>query len=288
MRLIVSPFYDAAINLALEEVYFKHSEADLCFVYRNNASVIVGKHQNIFKEVNLAYCINNNIAYHRRISGGGTVFHDLGNLNISLHNTRREEFKVNYQPLLDLITETVKHFDIELNQGDRNDLYVQDHKVTGTACHVVRDRTIHHGTLLYNANKELLHECLHQPLKISGRGVDSVRSNITNLKEHLSKPLSEEEFFSQFIVHLSDILDAYIDYPTDQELETAIQLRDNKYTLDSWNLDYSPSFKAEIEIDGKDCIVDVDKGKVIRIDDEEVAKKLTGIDFKQFLLTYEK
>ena len=285
MRLIVSPFYNASVNLALEEVYFKHNNEELCFVYRNNPAVIVGKHQNIFKEVNLPFCIKNNIGYHRRISGGGTVYHDLGNLNISLHNTRKEEFKVDYQPLLDLITESMKRFGIELNQGERNDLYVEDHKVSGTACHVVRDRTIHHGTLLFNANQEQLHECLNQPLKISGRGVDSVRSNITNLKEHLSKPMSDEEFFSQFIVHLSDILDAYIDYPTDKEMETAIHLRDTKYTLDSWNLDYSPPFTAEMKIDEVACVVEVEKGKVVGIKQANriLIEKFTGKSFKDLL-----
>lgn len=286
MRLIVSPFYDPAVNLALEEVYFKHNNDNLCFTYRNNPSVIVGKHQNIFREVNLPYCIKNNIGYHRRISGGGTVFHDMGNLNISLHSTRKEEFKVNYQPLLDLISSAVKHFGIELREGERNDLFFQDRKVTGTACHVVRDRTIHHGTLLYNADKDLLHKCLHQPLKISGRGVDSVRSHTSNLREHLSDPLSNEAFFSQFIIHLSAILDAYIDYPTDEEMDTAILLRDNKYKLDSWNLDYSPPFKVEIEIDEKACVVEVEKGKVVGIDDEEFLKKYQCVEFKELLLKY--
>lgn len=287
MRLIVSPFYDPAVNLALEEVYFKHNNDNLCFIYRNNPSVIVGKHQNIFREVNLPYCIKNNIGYHRRISGGGAVFHDMGNLNISLHSTRKEEFKVNYQPLLDLICDAVKRFGIELNQGERNDLFFQDRKVTGTACHVVRDRTIHHGTLLYNTDKDQLHECLHQALTISGRGVDSVRSHTSNLREHLNDPLSNEAFFSQYIVHLSEILDAYIDYPTDDEVDTAVHLRDNKYKLDSWNLDYSPPFKAEMKIDGIACLVEVEKGKVLKIDDEEYSKKYQGVEFKELLLKYQ-
>lgn len=265
MRLVISPFTDAAMNLALEEVFFKSGNETLCFIYRNTSSVIVGKHQNIFKEVNIPFCLEHNIQFLRRISGGGTVFHDLGNLNISLHDTRNNEFKVDYKPLLQLIKDAVARFGIELSIGDRNDLYLKSMKITGTACHVVRSRTVHHGTLLFNTDKTLLHGSLSQPLKFTGRGVDSVSSKVTNIAEHMEKKRSSEEFFSEFIVSISDILEAYIDYPTDEEVHNAEQLKTDKYRLNSWNLDYSPPFKTELEIDGLTCSVDVEKGKIISI-----------------------
>lgn len=261
MRLIISPFTDAAINLALEEVYFKSSTEELCFIYRNTPTVVVGKHQNTFREVNLPFCIKNNIGFYRRISGGGTVFHDLGNLNISLHSTRKQEFKVDYEPLLNLITKGVEPFGIDLREGERNDLFLHDKKVTGTACHVVRDRTIHHGTLLLNSDKELIHECLHQALDIKGRGVESVRSKVTNILDQLEN-ITTEEFITRFTIHISEILEAYIDYPTDEEVEFAEKLKQEKYTMDEWNLDYSPPFEVELDIIGQITHFEVEKGHV--------------------------
>lgn len=286
MRFIVSPFTDPAINLALEEVYFNIKTDEFCFLYRNAPSVIIGKHQNIFREANLLYCIKNNVAFHRRLSGGGTVFHDLGNLNISLHSNRHDEYKVNYGPLLDLIKDTASKFGISLIEGKRNDLYLKEFKVTGTACHVVRDRTVHHGTLLYNTDKTLLHQCLEQSIKIEGRGVESVRSSVTNISDHLTKKMDTEEFMSEFIVFASEGLGCYIDYPTDEEVNRAMELKEEKYKTDQWNIDYSPPFKAEVTIRGIKYFINVLQGKITSIDEgsEKALQQWTGDSFKNFIL----
>lgn len=263
MLIIFSPFYDAAMNLALEEHYFASSGEEICFIYRNRPSVVVGKHQNIFKECDVVFCQQNNIGCYRRISGGGTVFHDFGNLNISLIATRSGDYKVDYKPLLDLIKSTVHRFGINLTEGVRNDLFAGEGKVTGTACHVVRNRTLHHGTLLYNSNKELLRKSLSQPFKVAGRGVDSVRSKTTNIIEHLTEKLEDDEFFSRLVVYISEYLDAFVDFPTDSDVENSKHIMEKKYLTDEWNYNYSPDFTAEIEINNTTYRFGIEKGKII-------------------------
>jgi lipoate---protein ligase len=286
MRIIFSPFYDTAMNLALEEYYFTSSGDEICFIYRNRPSVVVGKHQNIFKECNVAFCHKNNIGCYRRISGGGTVFHDLGNLNISLISTRSGEYKVDYKPLLNLITASVGRFGLNLREGERNDLFAANKKVTGTACHVVRNRTLHHGTLLYNSDKELLHNTLTQPYEFTGRGVESVRSQVTNIHEHLAEQLSPDTFFAQLIVYISEYLEAFVDFPTDNEVENSTQLMKNKYVTDEWNYNYSPDFSVIMEIDGLSCRLTIESGEIISMAD--LSGKVLDLpeerNFKKFII----
>lgn len=240
MQLIVSSFSSAQKNLALEEFLFKSTDKNICLLYRNSSSVIIGKHQNAFAEVNLRYCSENNIPVVRRISGGGAVYHDEGNINISLIKTEHSDNKVNYQPLLDFIKGFLDTKGLSITQGERNDLYLSDKKITGTACHIFKSRTLHHGTLLYDTRLTPLKESTRVSLDLETKGVQSRRSSVINISKLLKPKMNSNAFLKQLIRFCNESMNwELMPLPegAHSKIEEAIQAR---YSQLEWNIDYSP------------------------------------------------
>lgn len=179
----VSECHDPYENLALEKYLTFHVPEHTCILYlwQNERTVVIGKNQNSFKECQVDRLLGEGGHLARRLSGGGAVFHDLGNLNFTFC-VRRGDYDVSRQLLV--VTSALKRLGIEAVASGRNDITVHGRKVSGSAFYKKGDFCYHHGTLLVDADMEMLSRYLNvSPEKLRSNGVDSVRARVANLKE---------------------------------------------------------------------------------------------------------
>ena len=152
MLILDSPYTDPRYNIAAEEYLLKETGEDYAFFYINEPSIIIGKHQNAYAEVNLDYVRQNHIKVIRRISGGGTVWHDRGNLNFSFILKGEEGKQVNFRGYAQPVVDFLDELGVEASFGPRNEILVGDLKISGNAEHIHRKRVLHHGTLLFDSD----------------------------------------------------------------------------------------------------------------------------------------
>lgn len=238
----------AEFNLAYEEYLIHHSKDDVLLFYLNEDAVILGKHQNIWKEVNIDYCNQNKIKIRRRLSGGGTVFHDINNLNFSFIRNKDTDF-VNFREHIEPISNALKSAGIDNSITSRNDIFIGDHKISGNAEHVnnTKKRILHHGTLLVASDLTKLRAAI-QPLDLSidTHAVSSVRSKVTTIGDHSSFKTGLE-LLDYLKVNLSEHIKIREHKTIDPaELDEVCSLVSNKYTQWDWNFAHSPQFKYSI------------------------------------------
>ena len=208
MTIIYSTSNSPTFNLAAEEYLFAERPDDLLFLYVNEPSVIIGCNQAIRNEVDLEFCAQNEIQLVRRLSGGGAVFHDLGNLNFCfITNNTKTDSSLNadfLQPMVEVLTD----LGIPVEIGKRKDLWLPGgFKISGTASHIGKNRELHHGTLLYDTNLEMLESSLSSKNKDANvKAIASVRSTVKNLRiwfeEQGQFTLSSSDFFELIIQKL--------------------------------------------------------------------------------------
>jgi lipoate-protein ligase A len=241
MTIIHSTSTSPTFNLAAEEYLFMERQDDLLFLYVNEPSVIIGCNQAIRNEVDLEFCTENEIPVVRRMSGGGAVFHDLGNLNFCFISNKSEGKSSLNDDFLKPIVEILTDLGIPIQIGKRKDLWLaSEYKITGTASHVAKNRELHHGTLLYDTNLEMLEKTLSSKENdATVKAIASVRSTVKNLRtwfEEQGQYTLEANVFFEFLV---EKLKMYY------ELENACSLIDNetlqikilaktKYSSEEW------------------------------------------------------
>ena len=203
MLLIYNEKTNPYFNLAMEEYLLKNFDEDLFILWRNEPSIIVGKNQNTLSEINLEYIKEYSIPVVRRQSGGGAVFHDLGNINftfIACNNNNFSDFRRFTQPIIDLL----KTLDVNDEFSGRNDLLIDGKKFSGNAQYNYKNKVMHHGTLLFSSQKNDLSKALKvKPIKFEGKGIKSVKSRVTNISEHLHSKMDILEFKDAIMDYLS-------------------------------------------------------------------------------------
>ncbi len=270
MLCIRSTTLNPAFNLATEEYLMRNKSEDCFYLYINRSSIIVGKHQNTLAEINVEYIKENNIDVIRRLSGGGAVFHDPGNLNFSFIKKGEPDKLVDFRKYTKPILDILQDLNIEAKFEGRNDLTIKGKKFSGNAEHVYKDKVLHHGTLLFSSKLPDLSQALKvNPLKYRDKAVKSVRSRVTNISEHLTTPISLEEFENRIIAHVREMYDDTTLYELTEEDTKAInKLVKDKYGTWDWNFGYSPNynFQKGIKSNGGNIEInlEVNKGKIIK------------------------
>lgn len=244
---------DPYFNLAMEEYLFSRSAETgdgYVVLWRNRPTVVVGRFQNAAGEVNSSFIKNRSVEVVRRMTGGGAVYHDLGNLNYTFilsigdRDSKGLDFALYTKPLLDYLGE----IGVSASLSGRNDLSIAGKKFSGNAQHISRDMLLHHGTILFDSCLEDVAEALSvDPEKFRSKGVASVRSRVTNVVPHILEPMDIEDFTEGLMSFFAAPYGVEPRELSDQEVDDINLLRDSKYTTWDWVWGASPPFSMTAE-----------------------------------------
>lgn len=227
---------DPHYNLAFEEfVLLNRTQGDILMLWQNANSIIIGQNQNTEAEINRTFVEQHGIQVVRRTTGGGAVYHDLGNLNYSFITDVETYDEKTRQQFAGPIVRALEGLGLSAEASGRNDILVNGCKVSGTAQRVQKGRILHHGTLLFEANMDMVSGALRvDQAKLQSKGVQSVRSRVGNIRSFLEKDMTLPEFWAYLKVALQqDGLRP--DTLSEAELAQVRQLQKEKYDTWEWN-----------------------------------------------------
>jgi len=243
MKIIFSNLQDPGFNLAAEEYIFSQQQDEMLFIYVNNPCVVIGCNQSAVLECDVKFCKDHDISILRRMSGGGAVFHDTGNLNFCFISNRTQGQSPLGSEFLLPIIHVLKDLGIEVFSGKRKDLWLDGgYKISGTASRVTSSRELHHGTLLYDTDLFKMDKSLvaKEGLIHSGKAIASVPSTVKNIKTYLDEKgqvaLLSADFFDLVLKRLFVFfqLEMY-SYFSEENTVNIELLQKNKYDLLEWN-----------------------------------------------------
>lgn len=247
MKYIENNSTDPRYNLALEEYAFKNLNQmdDYVILWRNEPSIIIGKNQCTVEEINNQYVSENNIHAVRRITGGGAVYHDLGNLNFSFITQADKIEEIDFKKYTFPVINALNKLGVECELSGRNDLLIEGKKFSGIAQSVRKGSVLNHGTLLFDSKLDTLSNALNvKKEKIESKGIKSVRSRVTNINDYLNSDIDILEFRDLILKYLFEYEKRpVIKYELTEEDKAAInRLMKEKYNTWEWNFGKSPKF----------------------------------------------
>ena len=266
MYLLENNCTDPAWNLALDEYLLTRFPREVLTLWRNGPSVIIGKNQNALEEIDLDFIRAHQIPVVRRLTGGGAVFHDLGNINYTLVQPCRAGDFNNYAKFTRPIVDFLATLGVKAELSGRNDLLVDGQKCSGNAQAVRDGRILHHGTLLFSADMSRLSGALRpRDLKLESKGVKSVSSRVTNLAPRLPAPMAAEEFLDRLRAFFLETVPGLTPYALTEAGRAAVDaLREEKYVTWDWNFGSAPRYTwsraAKFPFGLVDVRLDVDRG----------------------------
>lgn len=216
-------------------------------LWQNGPSVIVGKNQNTAEEINNEYVEKNGVHVVRRSTGGGAVYHDLGNLNYTFI-TQADGEGIDFKKFTMPVIRVLNSLGVPAEFNSRNDIAIDGKKFSGNAQRVYKNRVLHHGTIMYNSKLEDVHNVLKvKAEKFKSKSVKSVRSRVTNVIDYMPEPIPIEEFKELLLQRLFLEQDTpkreYV--LTDEDKAAVRQIMADKYANWEWNYGYSPPFNFE-------------------------------------------
>ncbi len=257
MLIIRRPHTNPFFNIAAEEYILKAIADDVFMLWQNETSIIVGKHQNTLAEINYQFVKENKIPVVRRISGGGAVFHDLGNLNFSFIKNGEKGKLVDFKKFTDPIVEVLNEMGVPAKFEGKNDLRVNGLKISGNAEHVFKNRVLHHGTLLFSSDLSYLNRAINiKEGKFEDRAVKSNRSKVFNISDFLKTEVSLQGFKEQIIdfIFKKDRTSAFYSF-TEKDILEIGKLVTEKYSTWNWNYSYSPKYSLQNSVNTKKGLV---------------------------------
>ncbi|MEH7114228.1 lipoate--protein ligase [Neobacillus niacini] len=289
---------DPRINLAIEEYALKNLDINETYLlfYINEPSIIIGKNQNSVEEINTEYVESNGIHVVRRLSGGGAVYHDLGNLNYSFITKDDGDSFHNFRKFTEPVIAALKQMGVNAELSGRNDILAEGRKISGNAQFSTKGRMFTHGTLLFNSEMDHIVSALRvKKDKIESKGIKSVRSRVANISEFLTDTLDIEEFRSSLLNFIFEGQQVSEYVLTKEDWEKIHQLSKERYQNWDWNYGKSPKFNLQhshrFPVGQIDVRLDVEKGVIEHCkiygdffgvgDVSEIENKLTQVRYEK-------
>ena len=304
---------DPRINLAIEEYALKNLDIEDTYLlfYINEPSIIIGKNQNSVEEINTKYVEDNGIHVVRRLSGGGAVYHDHGNLNFSFITKDDGESFHNFKKFTAPVVEALKSLGVEAEMSGRNDILAEGRKISGNAQFSTRGRMFSHGTLLFDSEIEHVVSALNvKKDKIESKGIKSIRSRVANIKEFLKEEITIEQFRQLLLEAIFKSKDIPKYELTEEDWKNIHELSKERYQNWDWNYGKSPKFNLQhshrFPVGQIDVRLDVTKGKIenckiygdffgvgdvsevenllsgVKYEKAEISQALEGVDVKHY------
>lgn len=262
---------DPRINLAIEEYLLKTMDVEkdpFLLFYINEPSIIIGKNQNTAEEINTDYVDSNGIHVVRRLSGGGAVYHDLGNLNYSFITVDDGNSFRNFRKFTEPVVKALQSLGVNAELSGRNDLMAEGRKVSGNAQFSTRGRMFSHGTLMFDTEVDAVVSALKvSKEKIESKGIKSIRSRVANISEFLKEPMTVTEFRNAILHSIFEGEENVRYYElTDEDWKKIHELSKERYGNWDWNYGKSPKFNIKhshrFPVGGIDVRLQVEKGIV--------------------------
>ncbi|MDF1507359.1 lipoate--protein ligase [Robertmurraya sp. DFI.2.37] len=290
---------DPQINLAIEEYALKNLDINETYLlfYINGPSIIIGKNQNTIEEINTEYVEENGIKVVRRLSGGGAVYHDLGNLNFSFITKDDGESFHNFKKFTEPVVQALHKLGVHAELSGRNDIVVGDRKISGNAQFSTRGRMFSHGTLMLDSEIDNVVAALKvKKDKIESKGIKSIRSRVANISEFLNEKISIEDFRALLLEYIFGGKENIQEYVlTEKDWENIDQLSKERYQNWNWNYGKSPKFNLQhshrFPVGSIDVRLEVNKGMIENCkifgdffgvgDVADIEQKLLGIRYEK-------
>ena len=246
MLYIESPSVNPYFNLALEQYVFDNLDRkhEYFMLWQNDNAVIIGKYQNTIAEINHAYVKEHNIKIVRRLSGGGAVYHDMGNVNFTFIVNGENAKDFNFSVFCNPVVKALASMGVEAEIQGRNDIVLSGRKFSGNAQYIKQGRIMHHGTIMFNTDLDVMWHALAAPKdKIDSKGTISKRSMVTNIKPHILKDISTAEFIGALRGFMFAENDLRYYELSSHDLKVVSELQTAVYNTWEWNYGYSPECK---------------------------------------------
>lgn len=298
MIYIESPSTDPAFNLALEQHVFESFDRseDYFMLWRNDNTIVIGKNQNTFAEINPAFVREHRIKVVRRMTGGGAVYHDLGNLNFSFITEAEDMSRFDFSMFCRPVVAALGTLGVHAEVSGRNDMLIDGKKFSGNSQMAARGRVLHHGTMMYDSDLSVLSRALQvSEDKIRSKGLASVRSRVTNIIDYMPEKLPLADFWHALLCAMygGNAPESYV--LTAEDLARVEEIKKSRYDRWEWNYGASPEYdivkKRRVEGVGSiELHADVKNGVLEkahfygdffgRKDPAELAERLVGVPMR--------
>ncbi|UCZ54432.1 lipoate--protein ligase [Bacillus shivajii] len=289
---------DPRVNLAIEEYALKNLNIDDTYLlfYVNEPSIIIGKNQNTIEEINKEYVDEKGIHVVRRLSGGGAVYHDLGNLNFSFITKDDGDSFSNFQKFTQPVIDALQKLGIDAKLSGRNDIHVGERKISGNAQYSTKGRMFSHGTLMLDSEIEHVVNALNvKDEKIRSKGIKSIRSRVANINEFLDEKLAMEQFKELLLSYIFHEQDVETYKLTEEDWKGIADISEKRYKNWDWNYGKSPKFDLQrskkFDAGMIDIRLNVKSGKITECkifgdffgvgDVSDVEERLTGVQYEK-------
>ena len=238
MKYIESTSTDPYFNLALEEYVFERLPKDESYfmLWQNANTIVIGKYQNALEEVNQKAVDERGIRVARRLSGGGAVYHDMGNLNFTFIVDRKDIEGLNFKVFVEPVVETLRSLGVDAGFSGRNDILINGMKISGNSQYVKKDRVMHHGCIMLDSDLDKVADALKvKEAKFKSKNSKSVRSRVTTINANAPRKITMDEFKNALKARIlgDESVEPYV--LTDEDLAAVNKLREEKYATWDWN-----------------------------------------------------